>query len=121
MTGWLFESFEESIERPGREHMDFIDDVDFIFCLIGLESRSLDQITDILDSVIARTIDLDDIEEGISIESFTVRTFMTWISILWRKTIKSFREYTCTRRLPRATRSMEEVGMMYSPSRETIS
>jgi hypothetical protein len=101
--------------------MDFIDDVDLIFCLIGLESRSLDQISDILDSVIARTIDLDDIEEGIIVECSTVRTFVTWITIFWIETIQRFREYTCARRLPRPTRSMKEVGMMYSSCRETIS
>jgi hypothetical protein len=68
--------------------MDFIDDVDFVFCLIRLESRSLDEITDILYSVIARTIDLDDIEECIIIECSTVRTYMTWIAIFWIKTIE---------------------------------
>jgi hypothetical protein len=121
MSWWLFQSFEQSIECSGREHMDFIDDIDLIFPLVGLKSRSLDEITHILDSVIARTIDLDDIEEGIIVESLTVRTYMTRIAISWIETIQRLREYARTRRLTSSTRSMEEIGVMYSPSRETIS
>jgi hypothetical protein len=83
--------------------MDFVDDVDFVFCLIGLESRSLDEITDILYSVIARTIDLDDIEESIIVECSTVRTYVTGVSILWIETVQSLREYARTCRLPGPT------------------
>lgn len=103
MRRWLFESFQERIERSGREHMDFVDDVDFVFCLIGLESGTLDEVTDILDSVIARAIDLHDIEECIIIECSTIRTFVAGISTSRIETVQRFREDASTRRLPSPT------------------
>ena len=95
----LFESFEESIECSCREHMDLIYDIDFVLGLVWFEARTFDEITDILYSVIARTIDLDDIEESIIIECDTVFTGVARISFCWVFAVQRLREYTSTRRL----------------------
>lgn len=121
MCWWLFESFEKSIERARREHMDFIYNVDFVFSLIGFESRSLDEFADIIDSGIRCCIDLYDIEHGFIIESETVRTRMTRISFAHISTVDRLREDARTRRLSCSTRTMKEVGMTHAPTLDAIS
>ena len=83
--------------------MNFVYDIHFEFSLIGLESRSLDKLADIIDSCIARSIDLDNIEHSLIREGDTVRTFMTRVSILDIGTIDSLCEDACTTRLTRPT------------------
>ena len=111
MFGWLFESFEESVECSRREHMYLIDDIDLVCTNIGLESSLLDQVPHILYSVVRRTIDLDTIEHIPIIERDTVSTGMAWISILQIETIDSLREDTSRRRLTRSTRTRQDIGM----------
>lgn len=61
--------------------MDFIYDIDFVFSLIRFEPGFLDEVSDIVDSSIARRIYLDDIEHTPIIERDTIRTCMTRIPI----------------------------------------
>lgn len=121
MGRWFFEGFEKCIECSCREHMDLIDDIDFILSLIRLESGLFDEVTDIFDTIIARSIDLDTVEHRPCIECYTIRTCMTRIPILEIRTIDSLSEDTGTRRLSRSSRSMQEVGMIDSIRPETIS
>lgn len=100
--------------------MYFIDDIDLVFSLIGFESRFFDEISDILDSCIACSIDLNNIEHGSIIESLTVDTLVTGISISQIETIHSLREDTCARRLPGSTRSMKEIRMRNTSTDQTI-
>ena len=101
--------------------MNLIDDIDFVLCLIRFKSCPFYQLSYIIDSRIRCSIDLDDIEEGIIIESFTATTFMAWISIFLIETIQCFSEYTSTCGFARSTRSMKEIGVVDSSSFETIS
>ena len=121
MRGGFFEGFEECVECSGREHMYFIDDIDLVFSLIRFEPCFLDEITDILDTIVARAIDLDTVEHGTILERSTMLTLMTWISILNVCTIHSLCKDTSTRCLTRSTRSMEEIGMSDAISLEAIS
>ncbi len=100
--------------------MNLIDDIDFIFSLIGFESSLFDQVSDIFDTIIARTIDLDTVEHRTHIEGPAILTCVTGIPILEVCTIHSLREDTSTRRLACSTRSMKEVSMIDSISSETI-
>lgn len=100
--------------------MDLIDDIDFIGSLIWFESGFFDEFTDIFDSIIRSTIDLDDIEHRLIIGRETVHACMAWISLFWTRTVQYFREDTCTRRLAGSTRSMKEVRMMDTSCGDTI-
>lgn len=117
----FFERLEERIKCSRREHMDLVDDVDFIFSLIGFESGLFDEITDILDAVIARSVDLDTVEHRPRVESPTILTCMTGIPILQISTIDSLSEDTSAGCFSCSTRSMKEVGMIHSISSEAIS
>lgn len=91
--------------------MDLIDYIDFVLSLIGLKSCSFDEFADIVDSGIARCIDLDHIEHSATIERLTVRTLVARVPISETRTVHGFCEDTCARRLPGSTRSMEKIGM----------
>ena len=121
MAWWFFEGLEESIKCSRREHMDLVDDIDFILSLIGFESGFFDEITDILDAVIARSVDLDTVEHRPRVESPAILTRMTRIPILEIATIDSLSEDTRTGSLSCSTRTMKEVGMIDSISSEAIS
>ena len=101
--------------------MDFIDDIDLVLSLIGFESRLLDEITDILDTIVARSIDLDTVEHYSILECMTIPTFMAGIPILKIRTIHSFCKDTSTRCLTRSARSMKEISMSDTIGLEAIS
>lgn len=98
---WLLKGLEESIEGSFGEHMNLVDDINLVFGLGWLELGSLDNITDIINPCIGRSIDLDDIQESPFVECSTIVTDSTWIPIRsQRETIHSLGEDPCHTRLP---------------------
>ena len=59
MFGRLFEGLQESIKRRCREHVHFVDYIDFESTLRGGELTLLAQATNLLDTVIRSTVDFD--------------------------------------------------------------
>lgn|GEM_PF-5549039 len=82
VSWWLFEGLEESIKCSLGEHVDLVDDIDFVLGLRRLELGSFDDIADIINSRIGRRINLDDIKQFPLIKGTTVVTHPTWIPIL---------------------------------------
>jgi hypothetical protein len=121
MCGWLFECFEKRIKCSRRKHMDFVDNIDFIFSLIWLKSCLLDQFSYIFYSVIACTIDLDDIEHGIRVKRLTILTCMTRVTLSGTTTVQGLCEDTSARRLSSSARAMKEIGMTDTSRLETVS
>ena len=69
----LFQSFEQCVERAGREHMHLVNDID-LFAADG--RRILDalaQLADILDAVVRCRVDLDHVHEGALADGTAVR------------------------------------------------
>ena len=62
MLRWLFECLEQRVERAGREHVNLVDDVHLSLALRGQELHRFSDFTDLFDAVIARTIDLEDVD-----------------------------------------------------------
>lgn len=91
--------------------MHLIDDIDLVCTYIWLESGFFDQISDILYSIVRRSIDLDTIEHIILIKSDTMSTDMAGIPVLEIETIDTFCEYASSRRLTRSTRTRQDIGM----------
>ena len=94
--------------------MHLIDDIDLVCTYIWLESGFLDQISDILYSIVRCSIDLDTIEHIPIIERDTVSTGMTRIPVLQIETIDSFCQYASRRRLTRSTRSRQDIGVTHT-------
>ena len=89
--------------------MYLIDDIDLVCSLIWFKSSLLDQIPDILDAVVRRSIDLDTIEHIAIIECDTMSTDMTWIPVLEIETIDSLCEYASRRSFSCPTRARQDI------------
>ena len=58
----LFEGLQECVERLLREHVDLIDVVDFELTRCGGELHRVPEIADVVDTPVAGSIDLEDVE-----------------------------------------------------------
>ena len=59
--GRLLKRLKEGIKRFRREHVHFVNDVDFIMPLRRSKLHRLAQITDLVDAAVGRRVDLEDI------------------------------------------------------------
>ena len=59
VAGRLFEKLQKRIERLGREHMHFVDDVDFEPCPRRPVNRVFDKVADVIYSPIRCPVDFD--------------------------------------------------------------
>lgn len=98
--------------------MYFIDDIDLVFALIGLESCLVDEVADIVDAIVRCSVDLDDIEHRPIVEGDTIGTLVAWISIVDIDTIDSLCQYSSGRGFTRSARTREDIGMSDSVGRE---
>lgn len=98
--------------------MHFIDDIDLVLSLIGLESCLIDEVADIVDAIVRCSVDLDDIEHRPIIERDTIGALMAWISVFEIRTIDSLGEDTSGRGFTRSTRTREDIGVSDSVGRE---
>ena len=68
----LFECFEERVEGRSGKHVNFIDDVDFVFPLRGREVDFVAQVADIVNGGVGGCVDFDEVKEAILVDSFAV-------------------------------------------------
>ena len=60
--GRFFESFQEGVEGAFREHVNFVDDVDFIFPFRGGDGGFFAEVADVVDAGVTGGVDFDDVE-----------------------------------------------------------
>lgn len=123
MVGRFLKRLEQGVEGRRREHMNLIDQVDFV----GTARRSvggiLTQGTDALDTVIARPIDLHDIETaslgdldtGIADAARIVRG-----AVLVGLAVQRLGEDACRRGLPDAARPDKKISLGEAISRDRV-
>ncbi len=58
----LFDELEQRVEALGRHHVRLVEDEDLVPVAAGGECRPLAQVARVVDAVVARRVDLDDIE-----------------------------------------------------------
>ena len=58
----FFERFQQCVERGLGEHVHFVDDVDLETSLRRRVAHVVAQLAHVIDAVVARAIDLDDVE-----------------------------------------------------------
>ena len=71
MLRWLFQSFQEGIERCCREHMHLIDDKYRVLTNLRKDTHLLDKLADILHRVVRCSVEFVDIERTIFVERKT--------------------------------------------------
>ena len=62
VTGRFFERLQQRVKRVFRQHVDFVDDVNFIACRNRRIAHSLNNLTHIVNTGVARCIHFDDID-----------------------------------------------------------
>ena len=68
----FFEGLKQGVESALGHHMDFIDDVDFVFALDWGVIYFLNKLTDLIHAIIAGGVDFNDVWMGPRIESLAV-------------------------------------------------
>ena len=110
--GRLFERLEQSIEGPLGEHVHLIDDIDAVLAYLRGYAHLLNESAYVLDGVVARRIQLVDIETALLIESHATFTLIAGIVLRRRvETVDCFCEDTCTSGFTHPSRAAEEIGM----------
>jgi len=62
VLGRLFDYFEQSIEPLLCDHVRFVEDETFVSVASGCEPRALSKFARVIDAIVARGIDFDDVE-----------------------------------------------------------
>ena len=60
----LFQGLEQSVKSLGREHMDFVDDVNFKTALRGLEFHIFPQVPYLINPAVGSTVHFEHIQAG---------------------------------------------------------
>ena len=58
----LFQRLEQRVERGGRKHVHFVDEIDLVTAFGRRVTHVVAQLAHVFDAVIARAVDLDDVE-----------------------------------------------------------
>ena len=62
MRWWLFEGFEQRIGGAGTQHMNFIDDIDFVLRFVWRVINPLPEVADVIHASVAGGINFNDIQ-----------------------------------------------------------
>ena len=68
--------FKQSIEGRIREHMHFIDNIDFVLPQVGREVDLIAQVAHIIDAGVGSCIDFDQIQEASLVDSLAMVTLV---------------------------------------------
>ena len=77
----LFEGFEEGVEGACREHMNLVDDVDFVAAGLGREVYLLDQFADVVDGVVRCCVELENVERCSRVERAATFAFVAGLVV----------------------------------------
>ncbi len=65
---WLFQCLQESVEGRCRQHVNLVDDVDFVLPDLRRDPYLVDQIADVIHGVVGCRVELVDVERGVVVE-----------------------------------------------------
>ncbi len=111
----FFERLEKRVEGRCGKHMDFVDDVNFVFALRGGKIDFVAQVADIVHAGVRSRIDLDEIHEAVFVDGLAI--FAGVVGALGRvfvETVDCFCKQSRHRGFACAARASEKIGMTYS-------
>src|SRR5262249_714832 len=74
----LLQCFQERVKRRGRQHVHFVDEVNFVTAFGRRIPNVLAQLANVLDAVVACTVDFDDVETVAAGDLATVIAHPAW-------------------------------------------
>ena len=112
MGGRFLKRFQESVEGCLAEHVDLVDDEDFVFSDLWRNLHLLNETADVLDGVVGGSIEFVDIVGALFLKSLATFAFVTRFSLRrGMKTVDIFGEDAGAGGFPDASRSAEEIGV----------
>ena len=108
----FLEGLEESIEGRWREHVHLVDDEDLVLARLRRDEDLLAKLTDIVNGVVAGSIEFMDVHGALLVEGLAALAFATRFPTLLRvEAIDGLRKDTGASGLTHASRPAEEIGM----------
>ena len=112
VAGGLLERLEEGVEGRRREHVHLVDDVDLVAPEGWRHGYLLGQGTDVVDRIIGRGVELEDVEGALLVEGTAALTRVAGLAVgLQVGTVDRLGEHARRCRLPHPTRAAEEIGV----------
>jgi hypothetical protein len=100
--------------------MDLIDDVDLLSTSLRQIAHRITQISDIIDRIIARTVNLNDIWTGARKDLCAVTAIPTWLRCRPLLAVQRSRENSCRSSLSDSPRTREQETMMHSTETDRV-
>ena len=122
VLGRLLDDLEQGVEALRRHHVRLVDDVDLVAALRGAEGRPLAQVTGVVDTAVARRVDLDDVDRP----GAAARQRRARVALAARGRCRALLaveapgEDAGARRLAAAPWAREEVGVVDPPRAERL-
>ena len=107
----LLERLQQRVERPGGEHVNLVDEVDFVRPAGWRVGRALAEVADVFHAVVAGTVDLDDIQAAPLGDLKAGVAFSTRLGGGALLTIQRLRKDAGGRGFPDAARANEKIGL----------
>ena len=111
MLGRLFQRLQKRIKRRRRQHMHFVDEINFVTALGRSISNVLPQLAHVFHTVIARAIDLDHVETVACRNLPAVIAFSAWRDRRSFDAIERLRQDARGRCFADAARPDKEIGV----------
>src|SRR5207248_7245132 len=99
----------QGVERRRRKHVHFVDDVDFEFRIGGHVFAGLPQLAHLLDTVVARAVDFQNVERTALGDLLAARVIFVEIYFWSVRAIEAFSENPGDRGLAGAARTAKEI------------
>ena len=108
----FFQRFEHGIERAFRQHVHFINDIDFVFACGRRVLGVFQYLADIVDTGIGSGIDFQQIDVTSCVNLRTTFTYAARLAVFGMSAIKAFRQNTRNRGFAHPARAREQISMM---------
>ena len=108
----FFERFEKRVEGRSGKHVDFVDDIDFVFALRWREVDLVAQVAHIVHAGVGSRIDLDQIHKAVLVDGLAVIAGVIGaLRGVFIETVDCLRKQTRHGCLACAARASEKIGM----------
>ena len=113
----FFQRFEQSVEGLRRQHMHFVDDVDFIMSRRRRKLHGFAQIADLVDAAVGCRVNLEHIHRRTVADAAAGVTDTAWRERRALGAVQRACENLCRACLPCTARARKEVGVARLPRR----
>ena len=112
MLRWLFQRLEKGVEGSCREHVDLVDDKHLILAHLRRDAGLLHQNLNLVNTVVAGSIQLEDVVGTLLIEGTAALTFVACLAVFTRVlAVDCLRKNAGTSGLSNTSRTAEKVGV----------